>query len=167
MKTSRFVAFVGVLMFMFSLNWMPQPQAESKSNCQHISGHIAGQVYPPPFSLCDGAITETGTFTDSGGNTLGTFVACVTSLQQEGEGAFKLQLAHTYTTNSGDTFTTSDSIVLSPINPPIYRVDNRAHITGGTGVFQDASGFILDEGTFNFQTGMLSVDFHGQICTPQ
>jgi len=167
MKTSRFIAFVGLLMFAFSLNLMPQPQAESKRNCQHISGHIAGQVIGSSPPLCDGALTEIGTFTDSGGNPLGAFVACVTSLQQEGEGAFKLQLAHTYTTNSGDTFTTSDSIVLSPINPPIYRVDNRAHITGGTGVFQDAFGFILDEGTFNFQTGMLSVDFHGQICTPQ
>ena len=166
MKTTRFIAFVGVLTFAGSLNWMPQPQAESKSNCQHISGHIDGQVIGSR-PVCDGALTEIGTFTDSGGNRLGTFVACVTSLQQEGEGAFKLQLTHTYTTNSGDTFTTSDSIVLSPINPPTYRVDNRAHITGGTGVFQDASGFILDEGTFNFQTGMLSVDFHGQICTSQ
>ena len=150
MKTSRFIAFVGVLLFAFSLNWMPQPQAESKNNCQRISGHIAGQVIGPS-GLCDGALTETGTFTDSEGNPLGAFAACVTSLQQEGEGAFKLQLAHTYTTNSGDTFTTSDSIVLSPINPPIYRVDNRAHITSGTGVYQDAFGFILDEGTFNFQ----------------
>jgi hypothetical protein len=153
-------------MFAFSLNLMPQPQAESKCNCQHISGHIAGQVIGTSPPLCDGALTETGTFTDSEGNTLGSFVACVTSLQQEGEGAFKLRLVHTYTTNSG-TFTTSDSIVLSPINPPIYRVDNRANITGGTGVFQDAFGFILDAGTFNFQTGVLSVDFHGQICTSQ
>jgi hypothetical protein len=166
MKTSRFITFVGVLMFAFSLNWMPQPQAESRNNCQRISGHIAGRVIGTS-PLCDGALTETGTFTDREGNTLGSFVACVTSLQQEGEGAFKLQLAHTYTTNSGDTFTTSDSIVLSPINPPIYRVDNRAHITGGTGVFQDAVGLILDAGIFDFQTGRLSVDFHGQICTSQ
>jgi hypothetical protein len=65
MKTSRFIAFVGVLLFAFSLNWMPQPQAESKNNCQHISGHIDGQVIGTS-RLCDGALTETGTFTDSG-----------------------------------------------------------------------------------------------------
>ncbi|SRR5712691_2291980 len=166
MKTSRFIGFVGVLMFGGSLNLMPQAHAESNRNCQHISGHIAGQVIGPS-SLCDGALTEIGTFTDSGGNTLGTFVACATSLQQEGNGALKLGLVHTYMTNSGDTFTTSDSIVLSPIDPPIYRVDNRADITGGTGVFQDAFGSIHDAGTFNIQTGVVSVDFHGQICTSQ
>ena len=166
MRTSRFIGFVGVLMFAGSLNLMPQAHAESNRDCQHISGHIAGQIIGPS-SLCDGALTEIGTFTDSGGNILGTFVACVTSQQQEGNGAIKLQAYHTYTTNSGDTFTTSDSIVLSPIDPPIYRVDNRALITGGTGVFQDAFGFILDKGTFDTQTGVVSVDFHGQICTSQ
>ena len=73
---------------------------------------------------------------------------------------------HTYTTNGGDTFTTSDAIVLSPIDPPVYGVNNRALVTGGTGIYQDAFGFIEDHGTFNFQTGVVSVDYHGQICTP-
>ena len=161
MKTSRFIGFVGVLMFL-----MPQAHAQSNRNCQHISGHIAGQIIGPS-SLCNGALTEIGTFTDSSGNTLGTFVACETGFQQEGNGAIKLQLVHTYTTNSGDTFTTSDSIVLSPVDPPIYRVENRALVTGGTGVFQDAFGFIVDKGTFDMQTGVVSVDFRGQICASQ
>ena len=73
---------------------------------------------------------------------------------------------HTYTTNGGDTFTTSDAIVLSPIDPPVYGVNNRAIVTGGTGIYQDAFGFINDHGTFSFQTGVVSVDYHGQICTP-
>ena len=136
------------------------------NNCRQVNGHISGQVIGPSPPLCGGALTEIGAFTDSDGNTLGSFVACVTGLEQEGNGAQKLQLVHTYTTNGGATFTTSDNIVLSPIDPPVYGVNNRAIVTGGTGIYQDAFGFIKDHGTFSFQTGEVSVDYHGQICTP-
>ena len=119
-----------------------------------------------PSPLCNGALTEIGTFTGNDGNALGTFVACATGLELEGKGAQKLQLIHTYTTNGGDTFTTSDDIVLSPTDPPDYGVNNLAIVTGGSGIYQDAFGLIKDHGSFNFQTGQVSVDYHGQICTP-
>ncbi len=133
-------------------------------NCQHISGHIAGQVSFAPSPGC--IFTEQGPFTDNDGNVLGQFDACATSFVQEGSGARKLQLSHTYTTNGGDTFTTSDDIVLSPIDPNSFGVNNRATVTGGTGIYQDAFGRIEDHGSFNPQTGEVSVDYHGQICTP-
>ena len=164
MKRSSYIGLVGALALTGLLLTTPETRARS-NNCQQINGHIAGQVIGPSL-LCNGALTEIGTFTDSDGNTLGTFVACATGLEQEGNGAQKLQLVHTYTTNGGDTFTTSDDIVLSPIDPPVYGVNNRAIVTGGTGIYQDAFGFIMDHGTFSFQTGVVSVDYHGRICTP-
>src|SRR5437762_6876231 len=109
----------------------------------NISGHIAGQIIGPN-QLCDGALTEIGTFTGEPG---GTFVACVTNQQQNGSGALVFDLTHTYTTENGDTFTTTDHVIAAPINPPIYRINNSATITGGTGVYEGASGFIHDQGT--------------------
>jgi hypothetical protein len=128
----------------------------------NISGHIAGQIIGPN-PLCGGALTEIGTFT---GETGGTFVACVTNQQQHGNGALVFDLTHTYTTENGDTFTTTDHVVAAPINPPIYLINNHATITGGTGIYEGASGFIEDHGTLNFATGVVSVDYHGRISTP-
>jgi len=164
MKRNSYIILVCALVLAGLFLITPTTRARS-SNCQNISGHITGQVIGPS-AICDGALTELGTFTDSDGNTLGTFVACATGLEQEGNGAQKLQLVHTYTTNGGDALTTADNIVLSPIDPPVYGVNNRAIVTGGTGIYQDAFGFIEDHGTFSFLTGVVSVDYHGHICTP-
>jgi hypothetical protein len=129
---------------------------------QNISGHISGQIIGPN-PACNGALTEIGTFTGQPG---GTFVACVTNMQQRGDGALVFDLVHTYTTETGDTFTTSDHVVAGPINPPVYRINNLANITGGTGVYEGASGFIHDSGTLNFAAGVVSVDYHGRISAP-
>ena len=163
MKRSYY-GLLGTLVLMGLLLTTPMTRARS-NNCQGINGHIKGQVIGPS-PLCGGALTEWGTFTDSEGNLLGCFLACATGSEQEANGAQKLQLEHTYMTNEGDTFTTSDDIVLSPIDPPVYGVNNHAIVTGGTGNYENASGFIADHGTFSFDTGEVSVDYHGQICTP-
>ena len=47
-----------------------------------------------------------------------------------------------------------------------YRMARIIALTGGTGIYEDAFGRINDHGTFNFQTGVVSVDYRGQICTP-
>jgi hypothetical protein len=158
-----FIAVVAATLLVgLLLNGRP---AEAGSNhCSRVAGHISGQVIGPS-DLCGGALTELGTFTDKAGNLLGNFVACATGMQSDGNGAIKLQLAHTYTVIGGDTFTTSDSVVLSPIEPPSYLVDNHAIVTGGVGSYEGATGFIQDHGTFDFGTGKLEVDYHGQICT--
>src|ERR1700741_1993480 len=137
-----YYGLVSTLMLMGLLLTTPITRARS-NNCQGINGHLAGQVIGPSL-LCGGALTELGIFTDSEGNTLGNFVACETGLEQEGNGAQKLKLVHTSTTNGGDTFTTSDDIVLSPIGPPVYGVNNHALVTGGTGSYEKAFGFNAD-----------------------
>jgi hypothetical protein len=177
-KTRNFrdyiVAFIGLLSIAAMLSSVPAAQARSGgkiSSCRFISGHIYGQLIGPNADLCpipgstQGALTEIGIFTDSGGNELGTFVACATSFQQRGDGALMFGLAHTYTTMAGDIFTTTDTIVASPIDPPMYTINNHAEVTGGTGAFQDALGLIHDHGTANLQTGVVSVDYDGRICT--
>ena len=100
----------------------PTGRAQSKgsSKCQNISGEIAGQVIGPS-SLCDGALTESGTFTGLGG---GTFVARITEIVKVGQGqrgVQKVQATHTYTLDSGATFTTTDQLVLAPRARPSIR----------------------------------------------
>jgi hypothetical protein len=136
--------------------------SRSDAASRNISGHISGQIIGPN-EACNGLLTEIGTFTGQPG---GTFVACVTNTQKRGDGALVFDLVHTYTTGNGDTFTTSDHVVAGPIDPPIYRINNSATITGGTGLYAGASGFIHDEGTLNFAAGVVSVDYHGRISTP-
>ena len=140
-------------------------QSESNSKCENVSGEIAGQVIGPT-SLCDGALTEIGTFTGLGG---GTFVACIVEIDVVGQGGRavqKIQATHTYTLDSGATFTTTDQLVLAPTGPPAYQVNTRADITGGSGTLADAFGFIRTHGTVNLQTGVVTLKYKGRICTP-
>jgi hypothetical protein len=141
----------------------PSAESSNPESCQKIAGHIAGQIIGPT-STCGGQLTEVGTFTGLGG---GSFVACITEQEQEGNGSLRFLLVHTYTTNSGDTFTTSDRVVAAPTGRPAeYLINNQVDITGGTGGLAGASGFIRTHGTVNLQTGVVSVDYHGQICMP-
>jgi hypothetical protein len=140
-------------------------EGRSQNNCLNVSGQIFGQIIGLN-ALCGGALTEIGTFTDDTGQTLGSFVACVSGLEQSGDGALKLQLVHTFVPDEGGTFTTSDRVVLSPVSPPLFVVNNRADITGGTEDFQDAYGFLSTHGTADLSTGVLSLDYHGRVCTP-
>lgn len=145
----------------------PAGRAQSKSNskCENVSGEIAGQVIGPT-SLCDGALTEIGTFTGLGG---GTFLACIleiTVVGQGGRAVQKVQATHTYTLDSGATFTTTDQLVLAPTGPPTYQVNTRANVTGGSGELADAFGFIRTHGTIDLQTGVVTLKYKGRICTP-
>jgi hypothetical protein len=134
-----------------------------QSPAANITGHVDGQIIGPS-PACGGGLTEVGTFTGAGG---GTFVACITALVQMGNGSLRFELAHTYTTSSGDTFTTTDRVVAAPTNAPAeYLINNQVDITGGTGRFAGASGFLRTHGTVNLQTGVVSVDYHGRISTP-
>lgn len=138
------------------------PCLRAQNSCQNVSGHISGQIIGPN-AACGGALTEIGTFS---GEPSGTFVACITNMQQRGNGSLVFDLTHTYTTTSGDTFTASDHVVAGPTNPPVYRINNRANITGGSGALQDAFGFTRDHGTVDLSSGVVSVDYAGRICTP-
>ncbi len=130
---------------------------------QNVAGHVDGQIIGPS-SACGGVLTEVGTFTGLGG---GTFIACITAMEQQGNGSLRFELSHTYTTGSGDTFTTTDRVVAGPTNRPAeYLINNQVDITGGTGQLAGAAGFLRTHGTVNLETGIVSVDYHGRISTP-
>jgi hypothetical protein len=156
-RTTRAIALTSVLALVGSVS-----DVWAQDACRNISGHIDGQIIGPD-AACSGALTEIGSFTGRPG---GLFTACIVQTQQRGDGAVVFDLVHTYTFSGGGTVTTTDRVVAAPIAPPLYRINNRASITGGTGPYQNAFGFIRDHGTVNLDTGVVSVDYRGRACTP-
>jgi hypothetical protein len=142
-RTSRALVLLTMLALISSASL-----AQAQNSCQNISGHIQGQIIGLN-SACGGALTEIGSFS---GNPGGTFVACITNMQQRGDGAL--------------VFTVTDHVIAGPIAPPLYRINNRANITGGTGLYEDAFGFIRDHGTVDLQAGVVTVDYEGRLCAP-
>jgi hypothetical protein len=160
MKNFRNVPQAIALVSAFTLGSVPLARAQE--SCRNISGHVEGQIIAPDPD-CSGPYSETGSFTGDPG---GAFRACITNVQQRGDGALVFDLTHIYSLSTGDTFTVADHVVAGPINPPVYRINNRAEITGGTGLYQDAFGFIRDHGTVDLAARVVSVDYQGRICTP-
>lgn len=124
-------------------------------NCQPVSG-TATALIGPPCDSCPVA-TVTGNVYDDAGNLLGTTTACLKSMTPSGSGALHVVLSHTFNLGSL-SFTTEDQLVLSPIAPPVYRVNNSLTIVSG------ATGFLRTHGTVNFGTGEVNLRFNGLIC---
>jgi hypothetical protein len=102
--------------------------------------------------------TVAGDVFDDDDNLIGTLTACLTSVTPRGDGSLHVVIGHTF--NLGTlVFTTQDQLVLAPIAPPLYRVNNRLTIVSG------ASGFLRTHGTVNFATGEVNLTFNGLICT--
>jgi hypothetical protein len=124
--------------------------AGSAANCENVRGLIEGN-----FAVPDG-------FTLQG---LGTAVVTVVELDVKGKGrgAIHSVVMHRINTPWG-TILTSDEGVLAPIDPPLYRLNHRWTITGGTGDFEGASGFLHPHALINLATGEIEGRFHGRIC---
>jgi hypothetical protein len=102
--------------------------------------------------------TVAGDVFDDDDNLIGTTTACLMSVTPSGNGALHVMLSHTFDLGTL-VFTTQDQLVLAPIAPPLYRVNNSLTIVSG------ASGFLRTHGTVNFATGEVNLRFNGLICT--
>ena len=154
-----FVVFVS-LSLLLSANLI---EAQDDS-CQKVSGHIQGRL---GLSTADCPFgTETGSFTGLGD---GAFFACIKGFEQKANGSLRFELEHVYTTSSGDTSTTTDRVVASPVDRAAgeYLINNRVDITGGTGHLKNAFGFLRTHGTVNLMSQLVSVDYHGNLCVSE
>jgi hypothetical protein len=117
----------------------------------------------------EGTIIEriTGPNTAAGkitGDVSGDVSIVITAMQQLPGGEVRFQAQCTMVTSKG-TLMTNDNAALSPIDAPLYRVNNRLDVSGGTGDYTGASGNLHTHGTVNFVPGGL-VDLHyrGELC---
>lgn len=98
----------------------------------------------------------------------GDAFATVTSISEAGQGALHVTLEHEYVWQfaAGDgSILTEDEGVLSPVDPPLYRFNNRLEVTGGTGELAGATGMIRAYGTVDFGSGQIDLRYHGRVCT--
>lgn len=126
------------------------------ADCQPASGTTVAIIGAPSPS-CPVA-TVAGDVFDDDDNLIGTTTACLMSVTPRGDGALHVVLSHTFSLGTL-VFTTEDQLVLAPIAPPLYRVNNSLTIVAG------ASGFLRTHGTVNFATGEVNLRFNGLICT--
>jgi hypothetical protein len=122
------------------------------ASCQNIHGTIAVAFVSP--TEIEGTIA---------GSVQGLAFATIDQITPSGNGALHVLLRHRYAVQGGDVLT-SDVGVLAPIDPPLYRFNNRLSVVGGTGVFASATGRIHGHGTVNFATGAIDLRYHGRVC---
>jgi hypothetical protein len=133
-----------------------QPEAARASQgCQNVAGTISASF--------TSSTTVAGTVT---GGLAGTVSAVIVDIAQGGEGALHVTLTHAFTTGGGDQLFTQDVAVLSPIRPPLYRMDTVYTIVGGTGAFTGASGKLHNHGEVDLSAGTVSLRYHGRVCVP-
>jgi hypothetical protein len=108
-----------------------------------------------------GPNTAAGTIT---GDVSGDVRIVITALRQMEGGVVQFEARCTMITKEG-TLTTSDAAVLTPIEAPLFRVNNRLEVTGGTGVYSGATGKLHTHGTVNFiPGGPVELRYSGRLC---
>lgn len=139
----------------------------SAAQCQNLSGTVEAHFLTPEEQAAlpqhAAAADIGGTLFDGEGTAIGDAYAWIVALAPAGSGALQIQMRHRYVI-SGSQLDTRDRGVLSPIDPPLYRLDNRLDVTGGTGGFAGANGFIHAHGTVVIG-GDIELQYQGRVCT--
>ena len=156
-KTAHHPAVVAVLLalLLFVTLATSSQAAPAAADCQPASGTVIAIIGAPSPS-CPVA-TVGGDVFDDDDNLIGATTACLISVTPSGDGALHVMLSHTFSIGPL-SFTTEDQLVLAPIAPPLYRVNNSLTIVSG------ATGFLHTHGTVNFGTGEVNLRFNGLIC---
>ena len=80
------------------------------------------------------------------------------------DGTLHAATSHTFVFADGSSFVTLDSAVLSPMDVPgVYRLNTRAAILDGTGIYAGANGSLNIHGTINLSSGVVDWRFDGRV----
>jgi hypothetical protein len=98
----------------------------------------------------------------------GLMSSIVTS-QRGNKGALHYTLVHTFVSTDGARpggFTTSDRAVAAPagVDPNTGIVNDVLTVVGGTGVFANAEGIIVNHALLDLSNFTLTFSMHGQVC---
>jgi hypothetical protein len=143
-----------------------RPTSPSRAPAKSVLRDVASG---PRCHAVQGSITEriTGPNTAAGtvtGDISGDVSIMITQLQQLPGGQVTFQGQCTMLTANG-TLTTNDDAQLSPIDAPLYRVNNHLHVSGGTGQYAGATGNLHTHGTVNFVPGgLVDLRYSGEVC---
>jgi hypothetical protein len=113
--------------------------SRSSHSCMNVAGTIVGNVF-------GGSVVT--------GDLPGLVVAYAAPISEPRGPSLHITTFHRFILGDG-TFDTIDRGVMAPVDLPLYRLNNRYEVQGGTGGWADASGFLSVKGT-------LVIDFTGQ-----
>lgn len=145
--------------------------AAAANSCANIS--IEGvanlgfvEVAPGIFAL--GALPAPVTIAGVPG-LLGSVATGVRTTGADDQGAQHITLIHTFVSTDParpGSFTTSDRAILAPAgsDPNTGIIDDVLEIVGGTGVFANAEGFLMNHAIIDFNTFTLAFEARGRIC---
>jgi hypothetical protein len=133
---------------------------DESSACVHVGGALMTNI---------GAIAGVTNLGPVSGDLAGSIAATI--LGKNSNGSFNVQ--HYWVTAAGDTITLKVA-VLTPTFPTsdtdIVAVpwgNYRSYITGGTGKFNHATGYLDYFGIADFHQGTLVLRYRGQLCHAQ
>lgn len=140
----------------FEVDEAMEPQLNrSAARCTNVRGTLVGNVFG------ESAVK---------GDLEGTTVAYKEPVVEQRGQAIHLQTFHLIRLKDGEIYT-EDEGVQAPIDPPVYRLNNRYTIVRGTGAYANASGTIQLHATlvmdFTGQhpdNGSIDGTYHGRIC---
>jgi hypothetical protein len=124
-----------------------------------VSGSISANVVTNPAVSSGLAL---GTVTGSlAGAVMATFTAT-----PAGDGSLSLALHHNIVTNGRNSLATQDTGTLVPVPGlnNVFRMSVNYTITGGTGKFSGATGWLKNHGEADLNTGLLTLAYSGQVC---
>jgi hypothetical protein len=94
---------------------------------------------------------------------MGSFVTHRYATNEKENSAAFYHLFHYFKSDEG-AFVTWDHAVQSPVQNNIARINDKLEVLAGTGVFENATGKFINNGTIDFSTYILHADVHGRIC---
>ena len=143
------------------------PGFADAGRCRHVGGGIITNVLQDPVKDCGSSPIGLCTDGVATGDLSGAVGVAV--LKQNGTGAGSyLHNHHHWVTASGDTITFEDAdlYLLADVNNQYlgnYRYG--ITITGGTGAFEGATGFVDSVfGAIDFNKGQLTLRYEGTVC---
>jgi hypothetical protein len=127
--------------------------SNSSSGCRDVQGTIVEYITGPN--------TAAGTIS---GDVSGDVSIVITALRQMEGGVVQFDAHCTMVTAEG-TFNTTDQATLTPIEAPLYKVNNRLAVSGGTGEYSGVTGKLHTHGTANFVPGgLVDLRYRGKLC---
>ncbi len=130
---------------------------EERSHCVPVSGALMTNI---------GAIAGVTNLGPASGDLAGSLAATI--LGQNSNGTYNVQ--HYWVTAAGETITLKKAVLTPtyPTNDPgIVAVpwgNYRSYISGGTGKFEGASGYLDYFGMADFYKNTLVLRYRGQVC---
>lgn len=100
---------------------------------------------------------------------LGSFITSVRSSGVNGQGAQHYTLVHIFVSTDPERpgrFSTEDRAVAAPAgkDPNVAMINDVMTIVSGEGVFQNATGFMMNHAIVDFTELTLAFSTHGRIC---